>query len=337
MLNDLMDNIEWFFNIHDKNKDGFLSKDEVLTLSESMLFIFRHELGDAYLGAISRFMSNAFEYGDALLPETTSRESPDSDGTPPQVEPNQPYLNLATFRMVVLADEVLESFFDQDFSRTFKLEPTPLEELPTSASGFLSGMWSSIATNDNKKIFHKLSDEVGRTIGRHKVEHMPAIGRYTTLEEPKARESLLTPSMRHSASRTSLNAQETESPSGAPTVSISTTPVDPTTPPRSTKSSHLGVGPRSPLTPGSAMHSEFSPLPIVKAANAVLTMERTPFAIDDAKDEDDDEDLDSDEYFEGEDDAVMEEVDAFLEAHDPGLTEDQKEVVKDLMTAEPVK
>lgn len=37
MLNDLMDNIEWFFNIHDKNKDGFLSKDEVLTLSESML------------------------------------------------------------------------------------------------------------------------------------------------------------------------------------------------------------------------------------------------------------------------------------------------------------
>lgn len=37
MFNDLMDNIEWFFNIHDKNKDGFLSKDEVLTLSESML------------------------------------------------------------------------------------------------------------------------------------------------------------------------------------------------------------------------------------------------------------------------------------------------------------
>lgn len=37
MFNDLMDNIEWFFNLHDKNKDGFLSKDEVLTLSESFL------------------------------------------------------------------------------------------------------------------------------------------------------------------------------------------------------------------------------------------------------------------------------------------------------------
>lgn len=37
MFNDLMDNIEWFFNLHDKNKDGFLTKDEVLTLSESLL------------------------------------------------------------------------------------------------------------------------------------------------------------------------------------------------------------------------------------------------------------------------------------------------------------
>ena len=235
----------------------------------------------------------------------------------------------------MLADEVLESFFDQDFSGTFKLQPTPLEELPTSNSGFLSGMWSSIATNDNRKIFHKLSDEVGRSIGKHKVEHMPAIGRYTTMEEPKARESLLTPSMRRSASRSSLNAQEPESPtvkspgpqSAPPIAALS---VDQTTPPN-TKSGLLAVDLRSPLTPGSAMHSEFSPLPIVKAANAALmTMERTPFAIDDAKDEDDEDDDDSDDDFESEDDAVLDEVDAFLEAHDPGLTEDQKEVAKGL-------
>ena len=236
--------------------------------------------------------------------------------------------------MVVLADEILESFFDQDFSGTFKLQPTPLEELPTSNSGFLSGMWSSIATNDNKKIFHKLSDEVGRTIGKHKVEHMPAIGRYTTLEEPKARESLLTPSMRRSASRTSLNTQEAESPnvrfsgpSSATTVFSPST--EQTTPSKTPKSALLTVEPRSPLTPGSGTHSEFSPLPIVKAANAALmTMERTPFAIDDAKDEDEDDEDDSDDDFESEDDAVLDEVDAFLEAHDPGLTEDQKEVAK---------
>lgn len=39
MFNDLMENIEWFFNLHDKNKDGYLSKDEVLTLSESFLVL----------------------------------------------------------------------------------------------------------------------------------------------------------------------------------------------------------------------------------------------------------------------------------------------------------
>ena len=41
-------------------------------------------------------MSNAFEYGDALLPEATSGGSPGSDDAPPQIESNQPYLNLAT-------------------------------------------------------------------------------------------------------------------------------------------------------------------------------------------------------------------------------------------------
>ncbi|KAF9019046.1 TBC-domain-containing protein [Hymenopellis radicata] len=87
MFNDLMENIEWFFNLHDKNKDGFLTKDEVLTLSESFLFIFRFEIGDAYLGAVSRFMTNAFEYGDALLPEA------EEDGGPTSFPSNQ---NLAT-------------------------------------------------------------------------------------------------------------------------------------------------------------------------------------------------------------------------------------------------
>jgi hypothetical protein len=115
MFNDLMENIEWFFNLHDKNKDGFLTKDEVLTLSESFLvsesklslvcisntpiqFIFRYEVGDAYLGAVSRFMTNAFEYGDALLPQPEGNtESTNTEpASPPPIASNQPYLNLAT-------------------------------------------------------------------------------------------------------------------------------------------------------------------------------------------------------------------------------------------------
>jgi hypothetical protein len=54
LMNDMMANIAWFFTLHDNDKDGYLTKDEVLQLSESLLFIFRHEPGDQYLAAVSR-------------------------------------------------------------------------------------------------------------------------------------------------------------------------------------------------------------------------------------------------------------------------------------------
>ncbi|KAJ7780124.1 rab-GTPase-TBC domain-containing protein [Mycena maculata] len=318
IFNDLMENIEWFFNLHDKNKDGFLTKDEVLTLSETFLFIFRYEVGDAYLGAVSRFMTNAFEYGDALLPPPEGVQINEQGGeTPPAVPTNQPYLNLATFRMVVLADEVLESFFETDLSASFRLEPLPEMELPVSSSGLLGDIWSTIATDNNKKMFNMFTDEIGKTIGKHQVVHRPSIGRYTKLEEPKARESLLTPGMRHSASKSSLSAESTKTvaTSTSSTLSVDTTAT---------------TGKASLPSSGSG----FSPLPMLHAANIAL-MERTPFAIDDAKDDEDesDEDLDGGEN----DDQVMDEVDAFLEAHDSGLTDADKEVAKDLLTAEPVK
>lgn len=313
MFNDLMENIEWFFNLHDKNKDGYLTKDEVLTLSESFLFIFRYEIGDAYLGAVSRFMTNAFEYGDALLPRPEDETGEDGEpSSPPPIASNQPYLNLATFRMVVLADEVLESFFETDLSASFRLDPLPDMELPTSNSGLLGDIWSTIATDSNKKIFNMFTDEIGKTIGKHQVIHRPSIGRYTKLEEPKARESLLTPSMRHSSSKASLKSSESTST-------------------LATSSSTLSVDTAS-IT---ANNSVFSPMPMVQAANAAL-MERTAFAIDDAKDDDDEDEDFGDDTLDGGDN-VMDEVDAFLEAHDSGLTDADKEVAKDLLNAEPVK
>ncbi|KAF9464905.1 TBC-domain-containing protein [Collybia nuda] len=318
MFNDLMENIEWFFNMHDKNKDGFLTKDEVLTLSESFLFIFRYEVGDAYLGAVSRFMTNAFEYGDTLLPQSESENSNDGETSPrPQIESNQPYLNLATFRMVVLADEILESFFEADLSASFRLEPVPEMELPVSNSGLLGNLWSTIATDSNKKIFNTFTDEIGKTIGKHQVIHRPSIGRYTKLEEPKARESLLTPSMRKSPSKASLTG--TSSTTTLVTSSSSSLAVDVKAEPAKAL----------PTIPDSASFA-----PMVHAVNASL-MERTPFAIDDAKDDEDESDDEFDDP--DNDDQVMDEVDAFLEAHDSGLTDADKEVANDLLHAEPVK
>ncbi|KAF8972702.1 rab-GTPase-TBC domain-containing protein [Flammula alnicola] len=317
MFNDLMENIEWFFNLHDKNKDGYLTKDEVLTLSESFLFIFRYEIGDAYLGAVSRFMTNAFEYGDALLPQT--QDKPESNAvdetpsSPPPIASNLPYLNLPTFRMVVLADEVLESFFETDLSESFRLHPLPEMELPSSNSGILGDLWSSIATDSNKKIFNMFTDEIGKTIGKHQVVNKPSIGRYTKLEEPKARESLLTPTLRKSLSKMSLGGSSTTTSTLAPASSSSTLSVNTTLEPTAKS---------LPTVPDSA---SLSAMPMLQAVNAAALMERTPFAIDDAIDDDEDEDDDSlggNDH----DDQVMDEVDAFLEAHDSGLTDADKAV-----------
>ena len=71
--------------------------------------------------------------------------------------------------MVVLADEILESFFETDFSATFRLEPVPLQEIPNTNTGLLGGLWHNIANDDNRRIFNRFTDEIGKTIGKHQV------------------------------------------------------------------------------------------------------------------------------------------------------------------------
>lgn len=72
--------------------------------------------------------------------------------------------------MVVLAEEVLESFFATDLSASFHLDPIPEEELPPlSAGGLLGDLWSTIATDNNKKMFNMFTDEIGKAVGKHQV------------------------------------------------------------------------------------------------------------------------------------------------------------------------
>ena len=137
-------------------------------------------------------MTNAFEYGDSLLAQppvevNNGQEVSANSERPPVVGANQPYLNLATFvefflitsiayhiptsfRMVVLADELLESFFEADLTESFHLEPieeVALQEQPTT---FLGGLFSTfVNTDDNKKMLNKFADGIGKTVGRHQV------------------------------------------------------------------------------------------------------------------------------------------------------------------------
>jgi len=240
--------------------------------------------------------------------EKAQEEEGESPCSPLPIASNQPYLNLATFRMVVLADEILESFFETDLSASFRLDPVTELELPAPNSGLLGDFWSTIATDNNKKMFNLFTDEIGKTIGKHQVVHRPSIGRYKSLEEPKARESLLTPGMRHSTSKPIL--RDSSSSSSSLSVNVPPTP--------------------SAKEPASAIGYS----PMVQAANAAL-LARPAFTIDDSKD--DDEETEDDLETGDNDDQVMDEVDAFLEAHDSGLTDADKEVAKDLINAEPVK
>ena len=127
--------------------------------------------------------------------------------------------------------------------------------------------------------------------------HKPSIGRYTKLEEPRARESLLTPTLRRTMSKASL--AESSTATLTTTSTTSTLTVD-------TTAEAKGIPPSN--VPESA---SLTSMPMIHAMNAAAAlMERTPFAIDDAKDDDGE---DEDELgISDNDDQVMDEVSFFL-------------------------
>ncbi|CAG8579651.1 6608_t:CDS:10, partial [Ambispora gerdemannii] len=148
MFGDLMSRMELFFQLHDYNKDGFLTKDEILQMSESFLYIFRTRKDDGHLNAVSNFIKNAFKYADKIdepsPDEKTEGNNDHNDDTSktsinnenvPNIEKiskvsntdDQIRMSLPSLRMVILADEFLENFFDTGFVSTFKLSEPPEE------------------------------------------------------------------------------------------------------------------------------------------------------------------------------------------------------------------
>lgn len=114
---DLMATIGWFFALHDRDGDGKLEKDEVLQMSESLLFITRNFVGsgkeigaDTYLSAISGFIHHGFEYAegrsDKLIP---TEDIPKQVSANAALDPSKRlYITLPTLRMIILANESLE-------------------------------------------------------------------------------------------------------------------------------------------------------------------------------------------------------------------------------------
>ncbi|OXN05104.1 GTPase activating protein (GAP) [Aspergillus fumigatus] len=205
---DIMNSINYFFDLYDDNGDGKIDREGILRMSEALLFLSRRgfdgtitpsqsleDLNDRnhperdklstderFLGSVSSFIRRCFEYADPSKPEgkTTDTandtneaadkldsfaigdddeedlidmeenknpkeappsQAPDnehdadantehnrktSEAANPALDPNNPlHITLPTFRMVILADELLEQFFETFFPQSFRLSDHP--------------------------------------------------------------------------------------------------------------------------------------------------------------------------------------------------------------------
>lgn len=107
-------------------------------------------------------MQNLFEYAESTKPEEDEPEEAaaadlNEDGSRRSISvvydnPRRPYLGLATFRMCILADPLLEDFFDSDLTKSWKLEVLIAEEKPkpAGAAGWLGGIVNAVLTDENK-------------------------------------------------------------------------------------------------------------------------------------------------------------------------------------------
>ncbi|KAJ5145770.1 uncharacterized protein N7515_000334 [Penicillium bovifimosum] len=228
---DIMNNINYFFNLYDDNGNGQVDREGILKISEALLFLSRRgfegtitatpsvenltSLGDRehaenslttdekFLGSVSAFIRRCFEYADPSHPEnqktapkdateeateqldsfaigddddeeedlidigddTKSSKSPAPDATSqsdipatsksdtndhnrstsesanPALDPNNPlHITLPTFRMVVLADELLEQFFESYFPQSFHLSDHPHPAALAASSSLSSNL-----------------------------------------------------------------------------------------------------------------------------------------------------------------------------------------------------
>lgn len=102
----------------------------------------RHEQSVRYLSAVSNFINRAFEYATPEPADEASSSVPSSPNTTHNraLDPARPvYISLATFRMVVLADETLETLFACSLQQSVHLTPEGTGLYGDTTPG---GVWS---------------------------------------------------------------------------------------------------------------------------------------------------------------------------------------------------
>ena len=260
-------------------------------------------------------MQNAFEFADNQL-----AEGPESESHPGPVEKSLldeddeakptgsrrstiaerpatlPFLSLASFRMVVLADELLEAFFSEDLANCWHLEPLT-EDLPppkpTGATGRFANFVGSFMTDDNKDYLSRLADDIGKRLDIQHVEQKPSLGRLTgaaAMQEPQERATLLSTSKVPSRQTSPLLAT---SPYSAASMrqAVALPPITPPSLSPSAESELSGLNVPSSLADAAEKELVDKALPAAPKDQILglgIMDERPRFAIDDAGEEDSD-------------------------------------------------
>ncbi|KNC97733.1 uncharacterized protein SPPG_06734 [Spizellomyces punctatus DAOM BR117] len=129
---DLMTRLSLFFELHDADQDGTLIKEEIIQLSESLLFLLRREEGDRHLGAVSGLLNRAF------MLNTTS------DGSQCKNADDSIHVSISTFRELVLGDEYLVEYFEHGLPSTFVLKEREAVQVTASvvSKEIAESIWS---------------------------------------------------------------------------------------------------------------------------------------------------------------------------------------------------
>ncbi|EPS34720.1 hypothetical protein PDE_09684 [Penicillium oxalicum 114-2] len=226
---DIMNNINYFFDLYDDSGIGQVDREGILKMSEALLFLSRRGFegtitatssledvnssrandqaeqnrlttDEKFLGSVSAFIRRCFEYADPShadnqraafpadteqmtekldafaigdddeeedegeedlidinhdgeskatqaqattpkSPQTIQQRRPLSESANPALDPNNPlHITLPTFRMVVLADELLEQFFESYFPQSFHLSDHPHPASVAASSSLSSNL-----------------------------------------------------------------------------------------------------------------------------------------------------------------------------------------------------
>ncbi|QLL32086.1 hypothetical protein HG536_0C02550 [Torulaspora globosa] len=231
---DLLESVNYFFSLYDEDGDGQLQREEVLKISEGLLFLtepwksstlvdlltkksieddiaekivkenkasmtidqlklpsgvtideekYKSEQTERYLKAASCFLQRAFEYAQPLdiaeeinlidlsddeSSESTKQKKQESIRANAALDPTHPtVIDLATFRMIILADETYELFFAVTFRHSIHVDHRI--NLSDAKSNALRNMFDNIIA-DGRRVAEQVRRRVDSAATRSSVE-----------------------------------------------------------------------------------------------------------------------------------------------------------------------